>query len=334
MIGTGAVIGPDVRIVDSVVGARATVTSSRRTSRRSATRARSGRLPTSAPARASRREVKVGAFVETKNADIGEGTKVPHLSYVGDADIGPGSNIGCGTITANYDGGNKPHTTIGDGRPHRVELGARRAGHGRRRRHDRGGRGGHPRRAPGALAKGARPLHLRYSDARGPPTARREPSYIGDGAGPREEALLVAGRGHRELAEEVAEHLHDPARRGRALDVRQRRDLLPLRREHPRRRRVRVPEPLRSDQRSAHGAADHDRRREARVGEAHHRGVPVLRIRRGRTARPRAASRSPRGSSPTCSPPRAPTGSCRSTSTPARSRASSTSPSTTSPRFP
>jgi bifunctional UDP-N-acetylglucosamine pyrophosphorylase/glucosamine-1-phosphate N-acetyltransferase len=57
--------------------------------------------------------VKVGAFVETKNADIGEGTKVPHLAYVGDADVGPGSNIGCGTITANYDGVNKLHTTIG-----------------------------------------------------------------------------------------------------------------------------------------------------------------------------------------------------------------------------
>jgi N-acetylglucosamine-1-phosphate uridyltransferase (contains nucleotidyltransferase and I-patch acetyltransferase domains) len=57
--------------------------------------------------------VKVGAFVETKNADIGEGTKVPHLSYLGDADVGPRSNIGCGTITANYDGANKHHTTIG-----------------------------------------------------------------------------------------------------------------------------------------------------------------------------------------------------------------------------
>ena len=57
--------------------------------------------------------VKVGAFVETKNADIGEGTKVPHLAYVGDADVGAGSNIGCGTITANYDGANKLHTTIG-----------------------------------------------------------------------------------------------------------------------------------------------------------------------------------------------------------------------------
>ncbi|MFZ2014606.1 MAG: bifunctional UDP-N-acetylglucosamine diphosphorylase/glucosamine-1-phosphate N-acetyltransferase GlmU [Nocardioides sp.] len=58
---------------------------------------------------------KVGAFVETKNAQIGAGAKVPHLSYVGDADIGEGSNIGAGTIFANYDGTHKHHTTVGRG---------------------------------------------------------------------------------------------------------------------------------------------------------------------------------------------------------------------------
>ena len=47
---------------------------------------------------------KIGAFVETKNATIGDGAKVPHLSYVGDAEIGEGTNIGAGTIFANYDG--------------------------------------------------------------------------------------------------------------------------------------------------------------------------------------------------------------------------------------
>ena len=47
---------------------------------------------------------KIGAFVETKNAEIGDGAKVPHLSYVGDAEIGEGTNIGAGTIFANYDG--------------------------------------------------------------------------------------------------------------------------------------------------------------------------------------------------------------------------------------
>ena len=58
-------------------------------------------------------ESKAGAFVEMKKAHIGNGTKVPHLSYVGDADLGEHTNIGGGTITANYDGVHKHHTTIG-----------------------------------------------------------------------------------------------------------------------------------------------------------------------------------------------------------------------------
>ena len=57
--------------------------------------------------------VKAGAFVEIKNSDIGAGAKVPHLSYIGDADLGEGANIGAGTITANYDGRQKHRTVIG-----------------------------------------------------------------------------------------------------------------------------------------------------------------------------------------------------------------------------
>jgi bifunctional UDP-N-acetylglucosamine pyrophosphorylase/glucosamine-1-phosphate N-acetyltransferase len=53
--------------------------------------------------------------VEIKNSTVGAGTKVPHLSYIGDTEIGEGSNIGAGTITANYDGRNKHRTTIGSG---------------------------------------------------------------------------------------------------------------------------------------------------------------------------------------------------------------------------
>lgn len=59
-------------------------------------------------------KVKVGSFVEIKNTIIGEGTKVPHLSYMGDCEIGGKTNIGCGTITCNYDGFNKSKTIIGD----------------------------------------------------------------------------------------------------------------------------------------------------------------------------------------------------------------------------
>lgn len=60
-------------------------------------------------------KVKVGAFVETKNTRVGKASKVPHLTYLGDTDVGTGCNIGCGVITANYDGQKKYHTTIGDG---------------------------------------------------------------------------------------------------------------------------------------------------------------------------------------------------------------------------
>jgi len=60
-------------------------------------------------------EARVGNFVEVKKATIGHGSKVNHLSYVGDATVGEGVNIGAGTITCNYDGANKHQTVIGDG---------------------------------------------------------------------------------------------------------------------------------------------------------------------------------------------------------------------------
>ncbi|MDR3304622.1 MAG: UDP-N-acetylglucosamine diphosphorylase [Clostridiales Family XIII bacterium] len=59
--------------------------------------------------------VKIGDFVEVKNANIGDGTKVSHLSYVGDADLGPGVNIGCGVVFVNYDGREKRRSTVGGG---------------------------------------------------------------------------------------------------------------------------------------------------------------------------------------------------------------------------
>ena len=58
---------------------------------------------------------KAGAFVEIKNSQIGDGAKVPHLSYVGDTDVGAGANLGAGTIVANYDGVSKHRTKIGKG---------------------------------------------------------------------------------------------------------------------------------------------------------------------------------------------------------------------------
>jgi len=66
------------------------------------------------PGTTLRKGAKAGTFVEIKNSDVGAGTKVPHLSYIGDADVGAGANLGAATITANYDGRAKHRTTIGD----------------------------------------------------------------------------------------------------------------------------------------------------------------------------------------------------------------------------
>jgi bifunctional UDP-N-acetylglucosamine pyrophosphorylase/glucosamine-1-phosphate N-acetyltransferase len=65
------------------------------------------------PGTVLRRGSKVGTFVEVKNSDIGAGAKVPHLSYLGDADVGEATNLGAATITANYDGRAKHRTTVG-----------------------------------------------------------------------------------------------------------------------------------------------------------------------------------------------------------------------------
>ena len=65
------------------------------------------------PGTVMREGSKAGTFVELKNSEVGRGSKVPHLSYIGDADVGPGTNLGASTITANYDGRAKHRTTIG-----------------------------------------------------------------------------------------------------------------------------------------------------------------------------------------------------------------------------
>lgn len=114
-VARGAVIGPDTRLVDTVVGEDAVVESS---TAREAEIGDGVRVGPYAHLRAGTRlarGAKVGSYVETKNADVGEGAKVPHLAYVGDAEVGPGANIGAGTITANYDGRDKHRTRIGAG---------------------------------------------------------------------------------------------------------------------------------------------------------------------------------------------------------------------------
>ena len=109
-----AVIGPDCTLKDVEIGAgRARRTHPRANWRSSAPGANVGPFSYLRPGTELGADGKIGAFVETKNAQIGDGAKVPHLSYVGDAEIGEGTNIGAGTIFANYDGVAKHRTTIG-----------------------------------------------------------------------------------------------------------------------------------------------------------------------------------------------------------------------------
>ncbi|MCL2736560.1 MAG: bifunctional UDP-N-acetylglucosamine diphosphorylase/glucosamine-1-phosphate N-acetyltransferase GlmU [Propionibacteriaceae bacterium] len=112
-IGTGAVIGPDTRLTDVEVGEGAEVLRTEATLAVIGAHATVGPYAYLRPGTQLGQAGKIGAFVETKNAQIGDGAKVPHLTYCGDAEIGEGTNIGAGTIFANYDGTHKYRTTVG-----------------------------------------------------------------------------------------------------------------------------------------------------------------------------------------------------------------------------
>jgi bifunctional UDP-N-acetylglucosamine pyrophosphorylase / glucosamine-1-phosphate N-acetyltransferase len=106
-------IGPLTTLIDTDLHDRVTVPHSYCVESEVESNASVGPFAYLRPGTVVRENAKVGTFVEVKNSDIGEGTKVPHLSYVGDADVGEGTNLGAGTITANYDGFRKHRTTIG-----------------------------------------------------------------------------------------------------------------------------------------------------------------------------------------------------------------------------
>jgi bifunctional UDP-N-acetylglucosamine pyrophosphorylase/glucosamine-1-phosphate N-acetyltransferase len=112
-IGAGARIGPLSTLIDARVGAEATVVHAYLQGADVGDRVSVGPFTYLRPGAVLREGSKAGAFVEIKNSDVGRGAKVPHLSYVGDADIGERVNIGAGTITANYDGTNKHRTHVG-----------------------------------------------------------------------------------------------------------------------------------------------------------------------------------------------------------------------------
>jgi len=112
-VATGAVIGPDSTLTDVVVGEGASVVRTHGSEAVIGAAATVGPFAYLRPGTVLGAKGKIGAFVETKNAQIADGAKVPHLSYVGDAEIGEGTNIGAGTIFANYDGVSKHRTKIG-----------------------------------------------------------------------------------------------------------------------------------------------------------------------------------------------------------------------------
>ena len=113
-VDAGAVVGPDTTLVDCTVGPGASVVRSHCLGAEIGPDATVGPFSYLRPGTRLSRGSKVGAFVETKNVEVGEDSKVPHLSYVGDATIGRGSNIGAATVFVNYDGVAKHRTTVGD----------------------------------------------------------------------------------------------------------------------------------------------------------------------------------------------------------------------------
>ena len=115
VVGEDAVVGPDTSLKDCEIGSGARVVRVHGELAVVGDGASVGPYAYLRPGTTLDAGGKIGTFVETKNAHIGAGAKVPHLSYVGDADIGEGTNIGAGTIFANYDGTHKHHTSVGRG---------------------------------------------------------------------------------------------------------------------------------------------------------------------------------------------------------------------------
>ncbi len=114
-IGEDCVIGPAARVADSVIDDGVTLVASYVLGAKIASGCSVGPFAYLRPGARLLQAAKVGTFVEIKNSVVGEAAKVPHLSYIGDAEIGSRTNIGAGNITANYDGLSKFRTVVGSG---------------------------------------------------------------------------------------------------------------------------------------------------------------------------------------------------------------------------
>ncbi len=115
VVGQNCEIGPGVRIDSSLIGNGVIIETSRIKQAQVGDNCNIGPFAYLRPETVLHNGVKVGDFVEVKKSVIGENSKIPHLSYVGDAQVGKGVNIGAGTITCNYDGRNKNLTVLQDG---------------------------------------------------------------------------------------------------------------------------------------------------------------------------------------------------------------------------
>ena len=113
VIGSDCEIGPNTMLVNCTVGDHSTVNSCQCQDSRVGSRCELGHYAHLRPHSVVGDGSKIGAFVQLKNCNLGEGTKMAHLTYVGDSDVGPGCNFGCGSVTCNYDGKVKARTTIG-----------------------------------------------------------------------------------------------------------------------------------------------------------------------------------------------------------------------------
>lgn len=114
-VGDECIIGPDTRIINSKVKDRVNISYSNVLEAKVCDDCSIGPYSYLRPGTELSSQVKIGDFVEVKNTFVGQGSKIPHLSYVGDSILGLGVNIGAGTITCNYDGENKHPTIFGDG---------------------------------------------------------------------------------------------------------------------------------------------------------------------------------------------------------------------------
>ena len=218
-VGGGAEIGPDTTLTDVVVGPGARVVRTHGSESEIGAGASVGPFAYLRPGVRLGERGKIGTFVEAKNAQIGEGSKVPHLTYVGDATIGEHSNIGASSTFVNYDGVRKHRTVIGSHvrtgsdtkfiAPLSVGDGAY-TGAGAVLKQDV---------PPGALAvSGGSPTHhrglggeepSRHARRRGRKSRHREvePAVSSRTAMTKKSLMLFSGRAHPELAEQVAKQL-------------------------------------------------------------------------------------------------------------------------------